>query len=63
MIRKFVNCERGATLVEYGVALVLAVLLGGGALSFLGEDVGQNMDAAAAVMDDQTIFVSTNTAD
>lgn len=42
--------EKGATLVEYGVALALAITLGAGALATLGTDVGNTMaDASAAL--------------
>ena len=45
MIRLRSNDE-GATLVEYGIALTLAIALGGGALTLLAGDVGVAMGAA-----------------
>ncbi|MEY8098474.1 Flp family type IVb pilin [Falsihalocynthiibacter sp. S25ZX9] len=44
---RFKSDERGVTLVEYGIALILAVVLGGGALATLGNDVGNKMGAAS----------------
>ncbi len=38
--------EEGATLVEYGIALGLAISLGAGALAVLADDVGASMEAA-----------------
>lgn len=38
--------DKGATLVEYGVALALAITLGAGALATLGTDVGNTMTDA-----------------
>ena len=63
LFQNFRSEESGATLVEYGVALILAVILGGGALTFLAGDVGQNMDAAGAVLDAEGAYTTTNTAD
>ena len=42
--------ERGVTLVEYGVAVALAVFVGVGALSVLSADVNDAMGAAGAEM-------------
>lgn len=44
------HCEEGATLVEYGIALGLAVTLGAGALVVLAGDVGGTMSAAGSAM-------------
>ena len=41
----FRKSECGATLVEYGVALLLAIVLGGGALVTLANQTGTNMNA------------------
>ncbi len=38
--------EKGATLVEYGVALLVAITVGGVALTTLAEDVEVNFDDA-----------------
>jgi Flp pilus assembly pilin Flp len=42
----FKKSESGATLVEYGVALVLAIIVGGVALQNLGENTSAQMDRA-----------------
>jgi Flp pilus assembly pilin Flp len=42
--------EKGVTLVEYGIALVLAVTLGGGALIGLAGGVDNKMDGACNVL-------------
>ena len=42
---QFRKSESGATLVEYGVALILAIVLGGGALVTLANQTGANMEA------------------
>lgn len=42
--------EDGVTLVEYGIALTLAVTVGLGALSILGGDVDAEMGQASGVL-------------
>lgn len=42
--------EDGATLVEYGIALGLAITLGAGALVTLAGDVGGSMTAAGSAL-------------
>ena len=42
--------DKGVTLVEYGVAVALAVFVGTGALALLGGDITGAMGAAGAVM-------------
>lgn len=42
--------DEGVTLVEYGVAVALAVFVGTGALVTLGGDVGNAMGDAGAAM-------------
>ena len=42
--------DRGVTLVEYGIAIALAVVLGTGALSLLGNNIGGAMGNAGAAM-------------
>ena len=44
--------DKGATLVEYGIALALAITLGAGALVTLSSDVGGSMAAAGAALPD-----------
>ncbi|NSY39054.1 Flp family type IVb pilin [Leisingera sp. ANG59] len=50
MLSKLRGDERGVTLVEYGIAIALAVALGTAALDRLGDDVEDAMDAAGAEM-------------
>ncbi|KIC36898.1 MULTISPECIES: Flp family type IVb pilin [unclassified Leisingera] len=50
MLSKLRGDERGVTLVEYGIAIALAVALGTAALDNLADDVGDSMDAAGACM-------------
>ncbi|MGB3244516.1 MAG: hypothetical protein WBB25_08280 [Sulfitobacter sp.] len=47
---RFTKCDEGATLVEYGIALGLAVTLGAGALALLAGDVGAEMGQASAAL-------------
>ena len=49
-LRSFRRDEEGVTLVEYGIALVLAVVVGTSTLSLLAQDVEGQMDAACNVM-------------
>ena len=50
MLSQLRGDERGVTLVEYGIAIALAVALGTAALDNLAEDVEGAMDAAGAEM-------------
>ncbi|MGB5865476.1 MAG: hypothetical protein WBG95_14400 [Sulfitobacter sp.] len=45
--------EKGATLVEYGIALSLAIALGGGALLTLGNDVSATYGSASSALPTQ----------
>jgi pilus assembly protein Flp/PilA len=47
--KKFRKSEDGATLVEYGVALILAIVVGGGALIALSDEVVENMEDTAGL--------------
>jgi pilus assembly protein Flp/PilA len=49
-LTRFRDCDKGATLVEYGIALGLAITLGAGAMLTLGKDVGNTMTDAGAAM-------------
>lgn len=49
-VRKFVRDERGVTLVEYGIALALAVTFGIAALTALGGEIRGATDAAGLAM-------------
>lgn len=48
----FCRDEKGVTLVEYGIALVLAIVVGLGGLTLLGEEVDAQMDQATGIMAD-----------
>ena len=50
MFGKFVTSESGATLVEYGVAMLLAISAGGAVLVTLSNQTGTNMEAACDVL-------------
>jgi pilus assembly protein Flp/PilA len=47
---RFRHDDEGVTLVEYGVAVALAVAVGTGALTLLGTDITDAMGAAGVVM-------------
>lgn len=49
---RFRHCDDGATLVEYGIALGLAITLGAGALALLAGEVGGSMTAAGTALPD-----------
>ena len=49
-LKKFGKSESGATLVEYGVALILAIIVGGTALSLLAEQTTNNMTAGETAL-------------
>jgi Flp pilus assembly pilin Flp len=49
-IDDFWHCEQGATLVEYGIAIALAITLGAGALLALGGEIGDAMTLAGTQM-------------
>ncbi len=48
---KFRDSESGATLVEYGIAILLAVVVGTGALVSLAGAISDNMDSATECLD------------
>ena len=50
MINFFKKSESGATLVEYGVALVLAIVLGGGFLAALADQTTTTMTAGETAL-------------
>ena len=46
----FRHCDEGVTLVEYGIAIALAIGLGTVALAALGTSIGTSMGNAGALM-------------
>ena len=48
--RQLKSDEEGVTLVEYGIAIALAVALGTAGLSSLGDEISDGMTAAGAQM-------------
>lgn len=51
-VRLLVRDERGVTLVEYGIALALAITLGAGAMVTLSGEIGTAMGTAGTSMPD-----------
>lgn len=47
---RFRHCDKGVTLVEYGIAIALAITLGTAALAALATSVGTSMGNAGALM-------------
>ena len=52
LLSKFRRDESGVTLVEYGIAIALAVALGTAALTTLGNEIEGGMIAAGTAMPD-----------
>mgnify|MGYP001818968988 CR=1 FL=1 len=50
LFQSFKTDESGATLVEYGVALIIAIVVGGTTLIALSGEVGTNMGDACGAM-------------
>lgn len=50
LLARFGRNDEGATLVEYGIALGLAVALGSAALATLATDVGGRMGEASTAL-------------
>ena len=50
LMARFSRDEKGATLVEYGIAVVLAVIVGTGGLITMASQVNENMGASQAAM-------------
>ncbi|MEE9427816.1 MAG: hypothetical protein V3V25_06660 [Paracoccaceae bacterium] len=46
----FRHCDEGVTLVEYGIAITLAILVGGVALTALATAISGSMGTAAGAM-------------
>jgi pilus assembly protein Flp/PilA len=51
LLARLNRCEEGATLVEYGIALGLALAVGTGALATLGGSVSGKMTEASETLD------------
>lgn len=49
-LRSFRRDEEGVTLVEYGIAVILAVVVGAGALITLGDNIGEMLGKASSVL-------------
>lgn len=52
LFRRFLADQRGVTLVEYGIALTLAVTVGAAGLVALGGEIGGATTAAGTEMPD-----------
>ena len=50
--QNFRKSESGATLVEYGVALIVAIVVGGIALTNLADATSLSMETASTVLPD-----------
>ena len=61
-LRSFRSDEEGVTLVEYGTALVLAVVVGTATLTGLAGDVQVSMDNACNVLQTNTATGAVGTA-
>lgn len=61
LFARFRSNDEGATLVEYGIALGLAIALGGGALLALSGEVGDSMTAAGSALPDAPAAATTTT--
>lgn len=51
LFRRFSRDDRGVTLVEYGIALILAITVGGTILTGLGTATSGQMTEATELMD------------
>ena len=49
-IEVFTKSQEGATLVEYGVALIMAIVLGAGGLTQLSQTVSDQMAEGSEIM-------------
>jgi Flp pilus assembly pilin Flp len=52
LLKKFLLNESGAALVEYGVALLVVILVGVGGLVILAEGTGAQFSDAAGAMEE-----------
>ena len=62
LFARFSRDEKGVTLVEYGIALILAIVVGTGALMTLSAQIGANMGEAEDNMALRTVTTTTPTA-
>ena len=49
LFMNFRKSEDGATLAEYGIALIVGIVLGGGALSLLAGDISTQVGKPSAI--------------
>ena len=47
-LKNLAGDDRGVTLVEYGIAITLAIIIGGGAIALLAGDVGATFGVVGA---------------
>ena len=50
LVVEFRRCQQGVTLVEYGIAIALAVTVGAAALALLAGDIGTALGLAGDAM-------------
>ncbi len=60
LITTFLRDEDGAALVEYGIALLVVILVGTAALITLAQDTGELFGGAAAATTAVSIAAGTN---
>ncbi len=51
-MRVFCSEESGATLIEYGIALIVAIIVGGSGLASLADNSSTNMELACGAIAD-----------
>lgn len=59
MFKLFKKSESGATLVEYGVAVILAIVVGGGFLVTLANQTDNTIDCGTATIANRTTTAVT----
>lgn len=55
MLRRFKTDQSGATLIEYGIGMLIAIIVGGAALGTLVDQVENNFDAACKGLVDKKV--------
>jgi Flp pilus assembly pilin Flp len=61
LIARLRRDERGASMVEYAVALLVVTAAGVGLMSTLGTETGYNVDDACGVLKGDTAIAATGT--